>query len=98
MLDVVAEVVTWAIFRREFLRKYSPEDVLGKKEIDFMKLNQGNLSVTEYVARFVEPVKFYPHYIEVIVEFSKCIKFENGLGPEIKQALDTNRSRGFQSW
>jgi len=27
--------VTWAVFRREFLDRYFPEDVRGKKEIEF---------------------------------------------------------------
>jgi len=29
-------VVTWAMFRREFLNRYFPEDVRGKKEIEFL--------------------------------------------------------------
>ncbi|XP_050878328.1 uncharacterized protein LOC127082149 [Lathyrus oleraceus] len=73
--------------RGEFLRKYFPEDVHGKKEIEFLELKYGNLSVTEYVARFVELAKFYPHYNEVTIEFSKCIKSENGLCPETKHVI-----------
>ena len=46
--------VTWAVFKREFLDKYFPEDVRGKKEIEFLELKQGNMSVTEYAAKFVE--------------------------------------------
>ncbi|XP_050890623.1 uncharacterized protein LOC127096040 [Lathyrus oleraceus] len=87
VLDVAAEVVTWVVFRGEFLRKYFPEDVRGKKEIEFLELKQGNLSVTEYTSRFVELVKFYPHYSEATIEFSKCIKFENGLCPKIKKVI-----------
>ncbi|XP_058751888.1 uncharacterized protein LOC131624992 [Vicia villosa] len=30
--------------------------------------------MTEYVSKFVELAKYYPHYNRVIVEFSKCIK------------------------
>ncbi|XP_058725664.1 uncharacterized protein LOC131596957 [Vicia villosa] len=33
-LDTTCEVVTWAVFSREFIRKYFSEDVHGKKEID----------------------------------------------------------------
>ncbi|XP_050874961.1 uncharacterized protein LOC127078558 [Lathyrus oleraceus] len=77
-LDVAAEVVTWVVFRRQFLRKYFREYIRRKKEIEFLELKQGNLSVTEYAARFVELAKFYPNYSEASAEFSKCIKFENG--------------------
>ncbi|XP_050888519.1 uncharacterized protein LOC127093620 [Lathyrus oleraceus] len=87
VLDVAAEVVTWAVFRGEFPRKYFPDDVCGKKEIEFLEMKQGNLSVIEYVSRFVELAKFYSHYSEVTTKFSKCIKFKNGLHPEIKQVI-----------
>src|ERR1043165_171314 len=86
-LEAAGEEVTWAVFRREFLRKYYPEDVRGKKEIEFLELKQGNMTVTEYAVKFVELAKFYPHYSAETAEFSKCIKFENGLRSEIKKAI-----------
>ncbi|XP_050897976.1 uncharacterized protein LOC127104875 [Lathyrus oleraceus] len=55
----------------------------------------GNLSVIEYAAIFVELAKFYPHYSEAITEFPKCIKFKNGLHPEIKQAIGYQKIRRF---
>lgn len=64
VLDVAIEVVTWAMFNIEFLRKYFPEDVRGKKEIEFLELKHGNLLVTEYAAKFGEHFMFYPHYGE----------------------------------
>ena len=30
-LEVADEEITWIVFRREFLRKYYPKDVRGKK-------------------------------------------------------------------
>jgi len=88
-------VVTWAVFRREFLNRYFPKDVRGKKEIEFLELKQGDMSVTEYAAKFVELAKFYPHYTAETVEFSKCIKFENGLCAEIKRAIGYQKIRQF---
>ena len=93
-LEQDGAVVTWAVFRREFLRRYFPEDVRGKKEIEFLELKQGNMSVTEYAAKFVELAKFYPHYAAETAEFSKCIKFENGLRPDIKGLFGTTDSVG----
>ena len=87
--------VTWAIFKREFLDRYFPEDVRGKKEIEFLELKQGNMSVTEYAAKFVELAKFYPHYTPETAEFSKCIKFENGLRADIKRAIGYQKIRNF---
>jgi len=79
--------VTWAVFNREFLDRYFPEDVRGMKEIEFLELKQGNMSVTEYAAKFVELAKLYPHYTAETAEFSKCIKFENGIPADIKRAI-----------
>jgi len=88
-------VVNWAVFRREFLERYFPEDVRGKKEIEFLELKQGNMSATEYVAKFVELAKFYPHYTPETAEFSECIKFENGLRADIKRAIGYQKIRNF---
>ncbi|XP_058769023.1 uncharacterized protein LOC131642874 [Vicia villosa] len=94
-LEITGEVITWVVFSREFLRKYFPEDVRGKKEIEFLELKQGNSTVTEYAAKFVELVQFYPHYTAETAEFSKCIKFESGLRPEIKRAIGYQQIRRF---
>jgi len=95
ILEQDGAVVTWTVFRREFLGRYFPEDVRGKKEIEFLELKQGDMSVTEYAAKFVELAKFYPHYNAETVEFSKCIKFENGLRADIKRAIGYQKIRNF---
>ncbi|XP_058741056.1 uncharacterized protein LOC131613399 [Vicia villosa] len=84
-LENAGKEITWVVFHREFMRKYYPEDVQGKKEIEFLELKQGKKSVTEYVVESVELAKFYPHYSEATTEFSKYIKFKNGLRSEIKK-------------
>ena len=86
LADIGTEI-TWAVFREEFLKKYYPEDARGKKEIEFLELKQGNMTVAEYSAKFEALVKFCPHYNRVDAELSKCLKFENGLRPEIKQGI-----------
>ena len=86
-LEGTCEAITWALFRREFLVKYYPEDVCGKKDIEYLELKQGDLTVTEYAAKFVELANFYPHYMEETTEFSKCVKFENVLRFEIKKEI-----------
>jgi hypothetical protein len=90
-------VITWAVFKREFLNRYFPEDVRGRKEIEFLELKQGNMSVTEYAAKFVELAQFYPHYTGDNAEFSKCIKFENGLRADIKRAIGYQQIRDFSA-
>ncbi|XP_058766208.1 uncharacterized protein LOC131639760 [Vicia villosa] len=50
-LEANGEEISWIVFCMEFLRKYFPEDVRGKKEIEFIELKQGNKSVVEYAAK-----------------------------------------------
>ncbi|MCI62112.1 hypothetical protein A2U01_0083369, partial [Trifolium medium] len=35
-------VITWEMFKREFLMKYFPADVRNRKVVEFMELKQGN--------------------------------------------------------
>src|SRR3954470_17018803 len=97
-LEVAGEEITWVVFRREFLRKYYPEDVRGKKEIEFLELKQGNMSVTEYAAKFTELAKFYPYYDGAGAEFSKCIKFENNYALRSRKLLGIRRYVSFLIW
>ncbi|XP_058760710.1 uncharacterized protein LOC131634045 [Vicia villosa] len=91
-LDADGGAITWDVFKREFLRRYFPEDVRGRKEINFLELRQGNRTVPEYASKFVELAKYYTHYNnDEANEFSKCIKFENGLRDEIKQGIGYQR-------
>lgn len=95
VLENKDEEITWAVFNREFLRKYFPEDVHAKKEIEFLELKLGNMTMIEYATKFEELAKFYPHYAEETAEFSKCVKFDNGLRTEIKRAIEYQQIRKF---
>jgi hypothetical protein len=88
-------VVTWEIFKREFLMKYFPADVRNKKVVEFMELKQGNLSVAEYAAKFEDLCRFSPHYNTVEAEIDKCVKFESGLRPDIKHLIGFSEIRDF---
>ena len=68
------QVVTWETFKRVFLEKYFPKDVRNKKEMEFLELKQGNMTVAEYATKFKELVKYFPHYLGRNGESSKCVK------------------------
>ncbi|XP_050901987.1 uncharacterized protein LOC127108975 [Lathyrus oleraceus] len=59
---VVSTNITWVVFITRFLEKYFPGDVRCKKDIQFLKMKLGNMSVVEYAAKFEEVVKFCPYY------------------------------------
>ena len=54
------------------------------------------MTVSECASKFTELAKYYAHYNnDEDGEFSKCIKFENGLRNEIKQGIRYQRIRRF---
>ncbi|CAJ2661920.1 unnamed protein product [Trifolium pratense] len=94
-LGVGGVMVTWAMFKREFLIKYFPADVKNRKVIEFMELKQGNMSVAEYSVKFQSLCRFAPHYNTIEAEHDKCVKFESGLRPEIKHLIGFSEIRDF---
>jgi len=38
-------IITWDVFRTKFLENYFPNDVRRAKEIEFMQLKQGSMTV-----------------------------------------------------
>jgi len=57
MMEDKEEIITWDKVR--FLEEYFPDCVRYAKEIEFMQLEQGNLSVNEYATRFKHLARFY---------------------------------------
>ncbi|MCI35855.1 hypothetical protein A2U01_0057076, partial [Trifolium medium] len=53
------------------------------------------MTVSEYAAKFEDLCRFAPHYNTMEAEEDKCVKFENGLRPEIKQLIGFNEIRNF---
>ena len=74
-LETGGEVVTWGRFKTEFLRKYFPEDLRTRKEVEFLNLKQGSLFVAEYAAKFEELSRFCPYINVKDAMVSKCVKF-----------------------
>ena len=93
--EAAGTAITWAVFRTEFLEKYFPEDARSKREIDFLELKQGNMSIDEYASRFEELVKYCSQYNTNEAMHSKCIMFDNGLRPEIKQGIACQKIRNY---
>ncbi|GAU28735.1 hypothetical protein TSUD_372430 [Trifolium subterraneum] len=88
-------VITLEMFKREFCNKYFPADVKNKKVVEIMKLEQGNMSVAEYAAKFESLCAFSPHYNTPETENDKCVKFESGLRPDIKHIIGFAEIRNF---
>ncbi|MCI83526.1 hypothetical protein A2U01_0104802, partial [Trifolium medium] len=53
------------------------------------------MTVSEYAAKFEDLCCFAPNYNTLEAEEDKCVKFENGLSPEIKMLIRFNEIRNF---
>ena len=87
-LEAKGQAMTWETFKRVFLDKYFPKDVKNNKEMEFLELKQGSMTMAEYAAKFKELVRYFPHNQGKDGESSKCLKFLNGLRPEVKQVIN----------
>ncbi|XP_028216617.1 uncharacterized protein LOC114398639 [Glycine soja] len=88
-------VVQWETFRQTFLEKYFPEDVKNRKEMEFLELKQESMTMAEYATRFENLVRYFPHYQGEAGERSKCVKFVNGLRPEVKMKVNYHGIHSF---
>ena len=76
------EAMTWAEFQELFMGKYFPDTARHAKAQEFLELKQGNHTVIEYVARFMELAHFSNNY--VATDLAKVRRFENELRLSIR--------------
>ncbi|XP_057969449.1 uncharacterized protein LOC131158600 [Malania oleifera] len=76
-------VLTWARFKDLFFERYFSATVRNAKMEEFISLEQGQLSVQQYAARFQKLSQFAPFMISD--ETKKASKFQRGLNKEIRK-------------
>jgi hypothetical protein len=74
--------ITWELFKVEYDLHFFPRAQRQLQAIEFQNLVQGNMTVEQYSARFMELARFATNLIPG--EESKEKRFENGLNPQIK--------------
>ncbi|EXB81696.1 hypothetical protein L484_001429 [Morus notabilis] len=89
MQDV--EGMTWEQFEALFNEQFFPQSYRDEKAMEFMGLQQGEMTVREYEARFNELSRFAPSLIES--ERMKCLKFEKG-GPQRNNRKSRDQGQG----
>ncbi|XP_017428965.1 uncharacterized protein LOC108337039 [Vigna angularis] len=92
ILEGTRTPITWDLFKRKFYREYFPDTLRYAKEVEFLELVQGNMSVSEYTDRFKHLLRFNTMTVD---EEWQCRKFENGLRGDIKLLVRGHRLREF---
>ncbi|KAL6313607.1 hypothetical protein AAG906_006976 [Vitis piasezkii] len=77
--------IVWSQFREAFYKKYFPNSVQRQKMGEFVHLEQGNLIVAQYEAKFTELSCFASQLIATKEE--KTLKFQDGLKPYLKNKI-----------
>jgi len=78
--------ITWNIFKDAFYKKYFPESMKRMKEKEFLELNQGNKSVSEYEIEFSWLARFAPEFVRT--DSSRARRFESGLRQPLKRRVE----------
>ena len=77
--------VTWEKFKKIFYDKYFSRSVRLQKEMEFIRLVQGNKIVVEYEAKFLRLSQFASSLVATEEDWVR--RFMEGLRSRIKQAI-----------
>ena len=89
------EAMTWAEFYMPFMGKYFSATTRHAKAQEFLELNQGAMTVIEYVARFTKLARFVDDYVATYL--AKVRRFENGLRLSIRGRIIELRLQDMDS-
>lgn len=87
------ENLTWAEFEELFKNQYFPKTCREKLRGQFEKLEQGNMTVSDYAIKFQSLSRFAPE--SVTTEERKCRRFEKGLHSSVRLLVVSQRIGKF---
>ncbi|KAI3507713.1 hypothetical protein L1887_22704 [Cichorium endivia] len=88
------EKMSWEEFKKIFREKFCPRNYMRQQEEEFLRLEQGTLTVAEYTTRFTERARFAEHY--VATEERRVERFIWGLKAEIREFVAPMNPSTFQ--
>ncbi|XP_070660658.1 uncharacterized protein [Malus domestica] len=87
------EVMTWEEFEEIFMEKHFPEVLREAKAKEFIYLQQRDMTVAQYQAKFEELSRFAPYIIPDDAKRAK--RFEDGLRIELRDKLSVFKIRCY---
>ncbi|XP_074374689.1 uncharacterized protein LOC141715105 [Apium graveolens] len=78
-------IVTWDRFTKLFLEMYLPRYMKNQMKIKFLELKQGNMSVTEYEAKFTKLASYVLEHVNNMEKRAK--RFQQELKPWIHSGV-----------
>jgi hypothetical protein len=86
--------ITWQEFTESFRNHHIPAGLMRLKKKEFLSLQQGGMSVTEYRDRFIELSRYAPE--EVADDPKKQERFMEGLAGPLRYQLTSHTFPSFQ--
>ncbi|XP_058756739.1 uncharacterized protein LOC131629951 isoform X2 [Vicia villosa] len=91
------KAIDWECFQEVFLDWYFPKFLRARKEQEFIEIQQGDMSVAEYVAEFEELARFASRSFYASNEEWKIKIFEKGLRSDIRISLAPHKFTNYTS-
>src|SRR3954463_12286086 len=89
------EGMTWQGFKTLFLDKYFPTTEREKKEEEFKSLEQGNMTVDQYLAVFTWLARYFPELVST--DEKKARKFQKGLQRDVGGRMASDRYKMMEA-
>ncbi|KAJ9558426.1 hypothetical protein OSB04_013040 [Centaurea solstitialis] len=87
--------ITWDGFVKKFTQQFFPLAATKKMEEEFLRLEQGNLSVQDYTTRFIEKARFAGVYVPT--EERKVERYIWGLRGNLREFVLSKEPATFQA-
>jgi hypothetical protein len=88
--------ITWDQFKTAFRGNYIPPGLMAMKHTEFIRLNQGNKSLTEYLQAFNNLARYATEFVDT--KAKKIASFKRGLGPKLMKTMDTSKCATFNDF
>jgi hypothetical protein len=88
--------ITWREFTEAFHGVYIPPGLIEMKLGEFLSLNQGTKTVTQYLHAFNNLSQYAPNMVNTNAK--KIASFKRGLNPKMMKHVGTNTRMGFNDF
>lgn len=89
-------LTTWDRYKKDFLDKYFPSNIKDKKEIEYLELKHGTMTIKQYVAKFEELARFSNNLQNQPDASWKSKSFEQGLRPKSRNQVAIHEIREYK--
>jgi hypothetical protein len=89
-------LITWDQFKAAFRGNYIPPGLKAMKHTEFMRLTQGNKSLTENLQAFNNLARYATEFMDTNAK--KITSFKRGLSPKLMKTMGTSKCATFNEF